>query len=144
MRHAAIGLITAVWPFARRCTTCGLLYTHCPGHFGHIELAVPVYNPLVFGCALQPPGGQLDTAFHPHDFTALHFKTACSCAHRRALAPPFWLACEQLGFFHLSSARCAQSWPRRELVLTSGIELTMKWKESTSCSVHQPVALHGA
>ena len=34
-----------------RCSTCGLLYTHCPGHFGHIELAVPVYNPLVFGCA---------------------------------------------------------------------------------------------
>ena len=36
----------------RRCSTCGLLYTHCPGHFGHIELAVPVYNPLVFGCAI--------------------------------------------------------------------------------------------
>jgi len=31
-----------------RCGTCGLKYRACPGHFGHIELAVPVYNPLVF------------------------------------------------------------------------------------------------
>lgn len=23
-------------------------YFQCPGHFGHIDLAVPVYNPLVF------------------------------------------------------------------------------------------------
>jgi len=27
----------------------------CPGHFGHVELAVPVYNPLVFMCAPAPP-----------------------------------------------------------------------------------------
>ncbi len=44
-------------PFARpsspllcgcRCATCGLSHYECPGHFGHIELAVPIYNPLVF------------------------------------------------------------------------------------------------
>ncbi|PNH12767.1 DNA-directed RNA polymerase I subunit rpa1 [Tetrabaena socialis] len=31
-----------------RCGTCRLGYDRCPGHFGHIELPVPVYNPLVF------------------------------------------------------------------------------------------------
>ncbi|GFR43873.1 hypothetical protein Agub_g5002 [Astrephomene gubernaculifera] len=31
-----------------RCATCKLGFDRCPGHFGHIELPVPVYNPLVF------------------------------------------------------------------------------------------------
>jgi DNA-directed RNA polymerase beta' subunit len=31
------------------CETCGLIYEHCPGHIGHIELAVPVYQPVLFG-----------------------------------------------------------------------------------------------
>ncbi|KAI9199874.1 uncharacterized protein BJ171DRAFT_199397 [Polychytrium aggregatum] len=30
------------------CGTCGLGYFVCPGHFGHIDLAVPVYNPITF------------------------------------------------------------------------------------------------
>ncbi|KAM9887601.1 hypothetical protein OXX79_013510 [Metschnikowia pulcherrima] len=30
------------------CTTCGLDERFCPGHQGHIELPVPVYNPLFF------------------------------------------------------------------------------------------------
>ena len=28
-----------------QCKTCGQLLTECPGHFGHIELAKPVYHP---------------------------------------------------------------------------------------------------
>lgn len=35
--------------FRGRCTTCQLGHNTCPGHFGHIELPVPVYNPLIFG-----------------------------------------------------------------------------------------------
>ena len=31
-----------------RCATCGLGERDCPGHIGHIELAVPVYNPMMF------------------------------------------------------------------------------------------------
>ncbi|KAI8915720.1 hypothetical protein EDD86DRAFT_185781 [Gorgonomyces haynaldii] len=31
-----------------KCQTCHLQYAHCPGHFGHIELSMPVYNPLTF------------------------------------------------------------------------------------------------
>lgn len=30
------------------CSTCGLNELYCPGHQGHIELPVPVYNPLFF------------------------------------------------------------------------------------------------
>ena len=30
------------------CPTCGLGFNECPGHCGHIELPVPVYNPILF------------------------------------------------------------------------------------------------
>jgi len=35
------------------CPTCGNLYTNCPGHSGHIELCVPVYQPLTFPKLIQ-------------------------------------------------------------------------------------------
>lgn len=40
----------ALGPFDKTssCRTCGLDHRCCPGHFGHIDLAVPVYNPLTF------------------------------------------------------------------------------------------------
>ncbi|KAF2072418.1 hypothetical protein CYY_006276 [Polysphondylium violaceum] len=31
-----------------RCSVCSLDYIECPGHFGHIELAIPCYNPVIF------------------------------------------------------------------------------------------------
>lgn len=30
------------------CTTCGLDEKFCPGHMGHIELPIPVFNPMFF------------------------------------------------------------------------------------------------
>ncbi|ESP05212.1 hypothetical protein LOTGIDRAFT_152026 [Lottia gigantea] len=30
------------------CSTCGQNSFHCPGHLGHIQLALPVYHPLFF------------------------------------------------------------------------------------------------
>jgi DNA-directed RNA polymerase I subunit RPA1 len=38
-----------VSPFDPRstCATCGLDCNHCPGHVGHIDLVVPVYNPFL-------------------------------------------------------------------------------------------------
>lgn len=30
------------------CTTCKLTSDDCPGHCGHIEMVVPVYNPVFF------------------------------------------------------------------------------------------------
>lgn len=35
------------------CNTCALGYLECPGHFGHIEMCVPVYHPLLFGKMLE-------------------------------------------------------------------------------------------
>jgi DNA-directed RNA polymerase I subunit RPA1 len=30
------------------CPTCCHRFQHCPGHFGHVELCVPLYQPLLF------------------------------------------------------------------------------------------------
>uniref|UniRef100_A0A8C6K5N5 DNA-directed RNA polymerase n=2 Tax=Nothobranchius furzeri TaxID=105023 RepID=A0A8C6K5N5_NOTFU len=30
------------------CSTCCQDFNNCPGHFGHVELPLPVYNPLFF------------------------------------------------------------------------------------------------
>ncbi|KAE8779218.1 DNA-directed RNA polymerase I subunit rpa1 [Hordeum vulgare] len=30
------------------CKTCALNFSQCPGHFGHIELSKPLFNPLLF------------------------------------------------------------------------------------------------
>lgn len=30
------------------CATCSQDFNNCPGHFGHVELPLPVYNPLFF------------------------------------------------------------------------------------------------
>lgn len=35
------------------CPTCGLGYINCPGHFGHIELPVPLPNPLLIKLIVQ-------------------------------------------------------------------------------------------
>jgi DNA-directed RNA polymerase I subunit RPA1 len=35
------------------CVTCGLTAKHCPGHCGHIELPVPIINPLLFGACYK-------------------------------------------------------------------------------------------
>ncbi|KAH9297472.1 hypothetical protein KI387_029154, partial [Taxus chinensis] len=35
------------------CITCGESALHCPGHCGHIELVLPVYNPLLFRFATK-------------------------------------------------------------------------------------------
>jgi DNA-directed RNA polymerase I subunit RPA1 len=35
------------------CTTCALRFLACPGHFGHIELCVPLYHPLLFGKMIE-------------------------------------------------------------------------------------------
>ena len=52
LNHPVIGGLydPALGPVEKngRCSTCGLGSAQCPGHFGHIELCLPVYNPLTF------------------------------------------------------------------------------------------------
>ncbi|KAI9189931.1 hypothetical protein H9P43_001364 [Blastocladiella emersonii ATCC 22665] len=31
------------------CATCSLSFFDCPGHFGHVDLPLPIYNPTLFG-----------------------------------------------------------------------------------------------
>jgi DNA-directed RNA polymerase I subunit RPA1 len=31
-----------------KCPTCGMTVNYCPGHVGHIDLTVPIYNPFLF------------------------------------------------------------------------------------------------
>jgi DNA-directed RNA polymerase I subunit RPA1 len=40
----------ALGPFDKHsvCKTCFLDHTQCPGHFGHIDLLLPCYNPITF------------------------------------------------------------------------------------------------
>ena len=50
--HAVIGGLydPALGPIEQpnQCQTCEQGYATCPGHCGHVELDVPVYNPLMF------------------------------------------------------------------------------------------------
>lgn len=34
------------------CATCMQNFSNCPGHFGHIELPLTVYNPLFFDVSM--------------------------------------------------------------------------------------------
>ena len=56
--HPVVGFLKITGPQRAEgpCTTCGLNWTDalplhrylCPGHFGYIQLPVPVFNPLLF------------------------------------------------------------------------------------------------
>jgi len=47
------------------CATCKYPGSMCAGHFGHLELVVPVYNPLTFGTVVRL---LKTTCFHCHQF----------------------------------------------------------------------------
>ncbi|XP_064604874.1 DNA-directed RNA polymerase I subunit RPA1-like [Liolophura sinensis] len=49
------------------CVTCGQNYIYCPGHMGHIQLPLPVYNPLYFQILIKILRG---TCFHCHRLQA--------------------------------------------------------------------------
>lgn len=38
--------------FVQVCSTCCQDFNNCPGHLGHIELPLPVYNPLFFDVSI--------------------------------------------------------------------------------------------
>ncbi|KAF9955063.1 hypothetical protein BGZ65_003616, partial [Modicella reniformis] len=66
----------ALGPFSKHhvCATCSLDHFACPGHFGHIELPCPVYNPMFFPQMYQV---LRSTCMHCH-----HFRMSKSEAHR--------------------------------------------------------------
>ncbi|MBW0491771.1 hypothetical protein O181_031486 [Austropuccinia psidii MF-1] len=59
------------------CRTCSLLNSQCPGHFGHIELNVPVFHPLFMRHAFQILRA---TCFYCHHFLCSEMIVIRYCA----------------------------------------------------------------
>ena len=55
-----------------RCDTCGMNNMRCPGHFGYIELPLPVYHPMFFNLMIQILRG---SCFKCHRLTAKMART---------------------------------------------------------------------
>lgn len=55
-----------------RCDTCGYNSMKCPGHFGYIELPLPVYHPMFFKLMIQILRG---SCFNCHRLTAKSSRT---------------------------------------------------------------------
>ncbi|VDP10594.1 unnamed protein product [Soboliphyme baturini] len=57
LQHPVMGGLydSALGPLnsSEQCSTCTLTEIYCPGHFGHISLPLPVYNPLLFDVLFQ-------------------------------------------------------------------------------------------
>ena len=68
---------------AGTCATCRLGYAHCPGHFGRVELPLPVYNPLVFSTVLRL---LRSACLHCGGFRMGVARTALFCRKLRLLA----------------------------------------------------------
>jgi len=47
-----------------KCQTCGEGMSECPGHFGHIELARPVFHPGAYHCQFFMPPIVIIQLFH--------------------------------------------------------------------------------
>ncbi|EDV23428.1 uncharacterized protein TRIADDRAFT_27970 [Trichoplax adhaerens] len=58
----ALGPIETLSP----CSTCGQIMDYCPGHFGHIDLHLPVYHPLFFKHMLMLLKGMCFQCHHLH------------------------------------------------------------------------------
>lgn len=51
--------------FDQVCSTCCQDFNNCPGHLGHVELPLPVYNPLFFDVSSR--------MHHTHTFLTFFF-----------------------------------------------------------------------
>jgi DNA-directed RNA polymerase I subunit RPA1 len=64
------------------CLTCGLGYFHCPGHFGHVEVALPVYNPVFFKELVRLMRA---ACFSCHHLVTNEFEKSYFCARMRLI-----------------------------------------------------------
>lgn len=94
------------------CVTCGFEVVSCPGHPGHIELAVPLYNPFSFAelCRLM--------------------KSKCSACHRLKISPQRMdLLQQRLAL--VSQGRLVQSKLLEELSGTKMLDTSVRSEEDT-------------
>ncbi|OXB54262.1 hypothetical protein ASZ78_012699 [Callipepla squamata] len=102
------------------CATCMQNFSNCPGHFGHIELPLTVYNPLFFDFLEQCADAtalEIEEELNRHVDEILqsqelsdqcsNVKNVCEC--RNKLISQFWKA-------HMTSKRCPNCKSRRSLV----------------------------
>ncbi|RMC14451.1 hypothetical protein DUI87_09547 [Hirundo rustica rustica] len=102
------------------CATCMQNFSNCPGHFGHIELPLTVYNPLFFDFVEQcadATGSEIEEELNRHVQEMLqssqmrdrcsNVKNVCEC--RNKLISQFWKV-------HLGSKKCPNCKSRRSLV----------------------------
>ncbi|KAJ7408439.1 DNA-directed RNA polymerase I subunit RPA1 [Willisornis vidua] len=134
------------------CATCMQNFSNCPGHFGHIELPLTVYNPLFFDfleqCA-DATGSEIEEELNNHVQEMLqssqitdqcsNVKNVCEC--RNNLIAQFWKA-------HMSSKKCPNCKSRRSLVrkehnskLTVTYPSTVYHKSGEGGIVEEPAAI---
>uniref|UniRef100_A0A158Q757 DNA-directed RNA polymerase subunit n=1 Tax=Elaeophora elaphi TaxID=1147741 RepID=A0A158Q757_9BILA len=80
------------------CETCHQQGTYCPGHMGHIQLEVPVFNPLLFGFTFSLMNG---TCVQCHRLTcnSSSLQAKLLLAQLRALDLGFISIAQELGGF---------------------------------------------
>ncbi|KAF7239017.1 DNA-directed RNA polymerase I subunit RPA1, partial [Varanus komodoensis] len=102
------------------CATCVQDFNHCPGHLGHIELPLTVYNPLFFDFLEDNAGtcgADIEEMLSLKTEEMLqnnqlrdqgaHVKNVCDC--RNKLISQFWKS-------HMNSRRCPNCKAGRSLV----------------------------
>uniref|UniRef100_A0A3P9I565 DNA-directed RNA polymerase subunit n=1 Tax=Oryzias latipes TaxID=8090 RepID=A0A3P9I565_ORYLA len=86
------------------CSTCCQDFNNCPGHFGHIELPLPVYNPLFFDVKTVPADPR---------FLKNAFLCSCQTKHvvekKACLINDFWK-------IHMKTRKCPYCRSGRTLV----------------------------
>ena len=94
------------------CVTCGYEVSSCPGHPGHIELAVPLYNPFTFAevCRLM--------------------KAKCSACHRLKI-PAQRIEQLQLRLALVSQGRLVQAKQLEDLSGNKALDTSVRGEEDT-------------
>ncbi|KAJ1458020.1 hypothetical protein M885DRAFT_461604 [Pelagophyceae sp. CCMP2097] len=81
------------WERNMRCPTCGETDRNCPGHVGHIELAVPVYSPLLFTTLHKLLNIK---CFHCHKLLLDELKARYFYARLALIEAGEWKRCDEL------------------------------------------------
>ncbi|TPX35899.1 DNA-directed RNA polymerase [Synchytrium microbalum] len=94
------------------CSTCNLNYFACPGHFGHIELAAPCYNPVTFRLMLKLLAS---TCLYCHKFRHSRVVIAITIAKLKLVQAGLVLAANDIENVIVKSKSKAQGAKRKKM-----------------------------
>eukprot|EP00871_Galdieria_phlegrea_P003095 jgi/Galph1/3787/GphlegSOOS_G2499.1 len=100
------------------CTTCHLGYSECPGHFGRIELSLPVVNPVLFPLLIKILRAK---CWYCHHFRWNERAKKLCLAKLRFLHSGDWMKAEQVEEI-LQSVNNAEEQRRRAVEEENAIE----------------------